>query len=126
MQGVKGKGLLMVSTLEGDVKSDEAVARAHIGWVLQDSPDAAGVLETILSKAGPPAAFRVTYMLELLKMEVIQNCCVPHLNTYGFMVQEYRELVPKFEQAIGLCLQAWGVHDLDVDLKAGNPDYRME
>ena len=108
------------SRSEQNPESIDYFAHHHIAVVRQDSPEAATIIERILAQGGAQAVMRITFIIAVLKLEVQHRQRVPDLKSYAFMVQEYEDLRPLFEQAIDYCLKAWGLHDIAVDLNNGN------
>ncbi len=106
---------------------DAAPACGYVDIVRNDSPQAAAALERLLDAAGTAALLRATYILSLLKMEVVQNCFMPDLKSYRYMIQEFDDAhTALFEQAIEGCLRAWGVKDIVVSFRNGNAAYPIK
>jgi hypothetical protein len=106
-------------------ESYECLARHQIAIVRQDSPDAAAIIETILERGGAQAVLRATFILAVLKLEVLQKHQVPDLKSYAYMVQDYEEIRPLFEQTIEYCLLAWSLQDSEVEMKNANRNDRI-
>jgi hypothetical protein len=103
-----------------NAESYDFFAHHHIAIVRQDSPEAASIIERILEQGGAQAAMRVTFIIAVLKLEVLHKQRVPDLKSYAYMVQDYEDLRPLFEEAIHFCLKAWGLQEIAVDLEHGN------
>jgi hypothetical protein len=101
----------------------EDAVRLYIRMVERDSTDAADALEQIYSTFGARAALRAALIIQVLKMEICQGNYPAQIRFYGYLLQDYPEIVPLLEQAVAYCLRMWGIYDLDVQLKVGNQLY---
>ena len=98
----------------------EDVAQVYARLVEHECPDAATAIRQIHSTAGSHAALRAALVIKLLKMEIQQNHYLPNLRIYAYLFEDYSAVAGLLEQAIGCCLQSWGIPDVLVQLQNGN------
>ena len=61
-------------------------------------------------------------MITIFRLELKQNQWVPDVNLYRYLIQGCPQAVPLLEYAMGCCLQAWGIHNLELaQLTIANP-----
>ena len=95
---------------------------AYITLIEQDSQQAAEAIEQIYATFGGQAALRAALIITILRMEIRQNQWVPDISFHADLIRDYPEVLPLLEYAMGCCLQAWGIHDLELaHLKMSNP-----
>jgi hypothetical protein len=100
----------------------EDVVIVYIGLVRQDSAQAAAAIEQIHSTVGSQAALRAALIITIFRMELKQNHWIPDMSVYAYLIKDYLQAVPLLEYAIGCCLQAWGIRDLELaHLKMSDP-----
>ncbi len=100
----------------------EQVVSAYIGLVRQESAHAAVALERIRVTVGARAALRAALIITIFRMELKQNQWIPDMSVYTYLIRDYPQAVPLLEYAIGCCLQAWGIGDLELaHLEMGDP-----
>ena len=94
----------------------------YIGLIRKDSPQAAAAIEQMYVSIGGQAALRAALIITILRMEIRQNNWVPDISVHAYLIHPYPEAIPLLEYAMGCCLQAWGIHDLELaHLKMNNP-----
>lgn len=95
----------------------EDAVQVYIRIVERESEDAAAAIRQIYSTFGARAALRAALIIQLLRMEIFQGNYPPRISFFTYLLEDYTEVVPLLEQAITFCLQAWGIHDMDVQLQ---------
>ncbi len=86
----------------------------YISLIRNDSPQAADAIEQIYSSMGGQAALRAALIITILRMEFRQNQWIPNITVPAYLLQAYPEAIPLLEYALGCCLQAWGIHNLEL------------
>ncbi len=94
----------------------------YIRLVRQDSIQAAAAIEQIYATIGAKAALRAALIIMIFKMEVKQNHWMPDMNSYAYLIRDFRQAIPLLERAMTCCLQAWDIHDIEFgNLETGDP-----
>ena len=98
------------------------VVGTYIDLVKQDSVQAAAAIEQIRAAFGAQVAIRAALILTILRMELKQNQWIPDISVHAYLLKDYPQALPLLEYAMGCCLQAWGLADLElVRLKVSSP-----
>ncbi len=100
----------------------EDVVLVYVDLISQDSPQAAAAVLQISAAFGAPAALRAALILTIFRMELKHSHWIPDVSVYDYLFKDYAEALPLLEYALGCCLQAWSIHDLELaQLKLNNP-----
>ncbi len=83
------------------------VVATYIRVIKQDSPDAAAVVEEIVSTCGSHAGLRATLVLTLIKMEAQKRQADQNIRFHMYLIKDFPEALPLLERAVTICLQVW-------------------